>query len=145
MKLMTEYPGRLEPGRTLYVGPGYTPRIIRRIRSHQSGVLLQFKDITDRDAAEALRGAFVHVPLEEAVPLEEGEYYLYQIEGIRVVSDAGEELGRLTGYIETGANDVYIVTTPEAGEILLPAIPEVILTVDLEERVMTVHLLEGLV
>lgn len=145
MKLMTEYPGRLAPGRVLYVGPGHTPYTIRRIRNHQSGVLLQFEDIKDRNAAEELRGAYVHVSMEDAIPLEDGEYYLYQIEGIRVVTDAGDELGRLTGYIETGANDVYIITTPEEGEILLPAIPEVILKVDLEAKVMTVHLLEGLV
>ena len=108
-------------------------------------MLLLFESITDRDQAEELRGQTVYVHIDDAVPLEEGEFYLYQLEGIRVVTDEGVELGELTDYIETGANDVYIITTPDGDEVLIPAIPDVIQEIDLEEHTMTVKLLEGLI
>lgn len=145
MKIMTDYPERLTDIETLYIGPDVEPYIIERVRSHKIGLLIKFKEINSRDEAEALRDQFVYVHISNAIPLEEGEYYLYELEGIRVVTDEGEELGTLTDYIETGANDVYIVSKPEGGEILLPAIPDVIKDVNLEEKVMTVKLLEGLV
>lgn len=144
MKALTDYPERLLDARVLYVGSEHRAYRVERISAHRGRVLLQVESITDRDGAEALRGELVYIRIEDAVPLEEGEYYLYQIEGIRVVTDEGQELGRLTGLIETGANDVYIITSPEGKEILIPAIPQVIVGVDVPGSVMTVHLLEGL-
>lgn len=145
MKLITDYPDRLLDIKTLYLGPQHQPYQIKRIRRHSEGMLIQFSGISDRNQAEHFREMLVYVHIDDAVPLEEGEYYLYQLEGINIVTDTGQTLGRLTGLIETGANDVYIVTTPEGGEILLPAIPDVIKEVNISERVMVVHLLEGLI
>lgn len=144
MKLMTEHPEHLLNVKTFYLGPDFTPYEVDRIRRHQEGMIILFKKIVNRQMAEELRSHLVYVHLEDAVPLEEGEYYLFQIEGIRVVTDDGEDLGRLSGLIETGANDVYVITSGGGNEILLPAIPEVILNVDVDAGVMTVHLLEGL-
>ncbi len=144
MKLMTEHPGHLLGVRTLYVGERRQPLPVQRMRRHQQGMIIQFTGVTDRDMAEDLRDEVVYVHLSDAVPLEDGEYYLFQIEGIRVVTDSDEELGRLTDVLETGANDVYVITTPEGREILIPAIPEVICKVDVQGQVMVVHLLEGL-
>jgi len=144
MKAITAYPERLPEVKTLYVGPERTPYKVRRIRRHHQGVLLMLHGITSREQAEELREQMVHIHLRDAVPLEDGEYYLFQLENMRVVTDTGEELGRFTGYIETGANDVYIVETLDGHEVLLPAIPDVILQVDVKAKVMTVHLLEGL-
>lgn len=145
MKIMTGYPERLLQIKTLYLGPAYDPYSVQRMRRHAEGMIIQFEGVGDRNAAEVLRGLMVHIHLQDAVPLQEGEYFLFQIKGIRVVTDQGEELGRLTDLVETGANDVYIVTTPDDREVLLPAIPEVILRVDVASGVMTVHLLDGLV
>ncbi|NLH08793.1 MAG: 16S rRNA processing protein RimM [Chloroflexi bacterium] len=145
MKVLTDYPERLADVEMLYVGPNHEPYTVEHVRSHKIGRLIKFKEVNDRDEAEALRELFVHVHISDAVPLEEGEYYLYQLEGMKVVTDEGVELGVLTGYIETGANDVYIITTPEGKEILIPAIPDVIKNVDLEAKAMTVTLLEGLI
>jgi 16S rRNA processing protein RimM len=86
----------------------------------------------------------VQVPLEDAVPLEEGEYYHFQLEGMDVVTETGEWLGRVGEVLRGGAHDVYLVRGPR-GEILLPAVEDVILELDLEARKMTVHLLPGLV
>lgn len=145
MKIITAYPERLPQIETLYLGAEYHPYSIKRMRRHMDGMIIQLEGVSDRNKAETLRGMFVHIHIDDAVPLEKGEYYLFQIEGMRVVADTGQELGRLTDLIETGANDVYVVTTPDDREILLPAIPEVIERVDTIAGVMTVHLLEGLI
>ena len=79
--------------------------------------------------------------------MDENEYYLRDLLGIRVVSDTGEELGVLVQIYETGANDVYAVRdpkNPQSRELLLPAIRQCILDVNVADRVMTVHVLEGL-
>lgn len=144
MKIMTAYPERLMDAKTLYIGEGHVPYRVERIRRHPAGMIVLFDSVGDRDSAEALRDEFVYIGMEDAVPLEEGEYYLFQIEGIRVVTEDGGELGHLTGLIETGANDVYVITGEDGAELLLPAIPQVILHVDIENQVMTVRLLEGL-
>ena len=146
MKIITAYPERLPQFETLYIGPEYRPYAFRRMRRHGDGMIVRLEGVPDRNTAETLRGMFVYIPIGDAVPLEEGEYYLFQIEGIRVIiEDTQQELGRLTDVIETGANDVYVITTPDDREILLPAIPEVIKQVDTIAGVMVVHLMEGLV
>ena len=145
MKSLTAYPERLGDIETLYLGEDFAPCLVKRMRPHQAGMLILFQGITDRNQAEKLRGEMVYIHMDDAIPLEDGEYYLYQIEGIRVVTDEGQELGHLTDYIETGANDVYIITTPEGGEVLIPAIPDVIQEVDLDAHVMTIKLLDGLI
>jgi len=145
MKQLTDYPERLLNLEELYVGQKYTSYKIKRIRKHADGMLIHFSDIPDRNTAELLRNMDVFIHIDEAVPLEDGEYYLFQIEGINVVTDDGTQLGVLTNFIETGANDVYVITTAEGKEVLLPAIPDVILDVDLDKHIMTVHLLDGLV
>lgn len=144
MKLMTQHPEHLMTLKTLFVGSDHEPYQVARMRRHHDGMIIHFAEITDRDQAEALRGLMVYISIKDAVPLEDGEYYLYQIEKMRVVSDEDEELGRITGLIETGANDVYVITTPDGKELLLPAIPDVIKKVDVDNGIMTVHLLEGL-
>lgn len=144
MMIITDYPDRLHDFETLYVGQTYQPHRVASLRRHRDAMLLRFEGFADRDSVEIFRNQFVYVGRADAAPLEEGEYYFYQLENIRVVTDDGEELGRLVDYIETGANDVYIVRGPR-GDLLLPVIPEVIVRVDIEARVMTVHLLEGLI
>ncbi len=149
IEVLTAYPERIVPGRRVFVGPdpqdplSATAHTVTRSRTHQKLLILQFEGITDRTAAEALRGQFVMVTLENAVPLEEGEFYLFQLIGLAVYTDEGEHLGRITDVIETGANDVYVVHGPR-GEVLLPAIDECILELDIEGGKVVVHLLEGL-
>ena len=144
MKLITDYPERLSQIGTLYIGPEHQPYLVKRMRRHSTGMIIHLEGLSDRDAAETLRGMFVHIHIDDAIPLEEGEYYLFQIEGIQVITDTGQVLGHLTDLIETGANDVYVITASDGQQILLPAIPEVIQKVDVVAGVMTVHLLEGL-
>jgi 16S rRNA processing protein RimM len=82
----------------------------------------------------------VQIPLEEAIPLGEGEYYYFQLTGVSVETESGEWLGQVVQVLETKANDVYVVHGPW-GEVLLPAVEEVVLELDLELKRMVVHLL----
>ena len=85
------------------------------------------------------------VTRENAVALEEDEYYIADLLGLTIVDDSGVTIGTLENVIETGANDVYEVLTQDGGRILLPAIKECILDVDTEEGIILVHLLKGLI
>ncbi|MCD4684826.1 MAG: ribosome maturation factor RimM [Anaerolineae bacterium] len=148
--VMTAYPERIVVGKVVFVGPdpenSQTAReyTVTRARKHQKFLILQFETIQDRDAADMLRQQYVMLPPEDAVPLEEGEYFLYQLIGVEVYTDEDEHLGTVTEMIQTGANDVYVVRGPR-GEVLLPAIDECVLELDLDANKMTVHLMDGLV
>jgi 16S rRNA processing protein RimM len=103
----------------------------------------QFSEIGDVDAAQRILDQEVFVP-EALLPLAaEGEYYHYQLIGLRVETAAGEEIGMLRGVIETGSNDVYVIGHA-SGEILIPALAEVILEVDLQGGRMIIEPPEGL-
>lgn len=85
------------------------------------------------------------VTREDAVPLDDDEYFVADMIGLTVVTEDGEEFGSLKDVIETGANDVYIIDSKEHGEVLVPAIKECILNVDIEAGKMMIHLLDGLI
>jgi 16S rRNA processing protein RimM len=144
MDVHTDFPERLKPGLAVYVGAKYQPMVIASQRPIASGMLVRLRGLRTPEQAGHLRNQWVYVPATDRPPLPEGEYYHHQLIGLRVESDQGQELGTLTGILETGANDVYVVTDSGAKEILLPAIPAVILEVDLDGQRMLVHLLEGL-
>ena len=103
--------------------------ILSGARMQPPHVLLRFEDITDREAAAQLRGADLEVLKSEALELPEGEYFWHEVIGLRVETPAGEALGSVSDIIETGANDVYVVHG-ERGEILVPAIKDVVKAID---------------
>jgi 16S rRNA processing protein RimM len=143
--VMTDFVERFDTMETIYVGDetSATLYIVESTRWNKDRVLVRFADISDRTAAQALRGLYLQIPLEEAMPLEADVYYQYQLIGLSVITDDGNRLGSVTDVLETGANDVYVVSGPQ-GDILLPATKEVILSIDLEAQQIVVHLLEGL-
>ena len=100
-----------------------------------------FDNIND---IEKYRGRGLYVPRDQAVPLREDEYYIGDLIGMEVFTEDGKAFGRLKDVMETGANDVYVIDTQEHGEVLLPAIRDCILEVDVEAGKMKVHLLPGL-
>ncbi len=114
------------------------------LRRHGRQFRLQVEGCNDRDQAERFRGDEVQVRLDEAPALPPGRFYHWQILGMRVRSEAGEEVGVIRQILETGANDVYVLETQAKDEILLPAITSVVRGVDLEAGVMTVRMLPGL-
>ena len=82
---------------------------------------------------------------EDAVELEEDEYFIADMIGMKVITDEGEEFGTLKDVMETGANDVYVIRRADGGEVLIPAIKECILDVDIPGRLMKIHVMAGLV
>jgi 16S rRNA processing protein RimM len=102
--------------------------------------LIMFEDIDDIDAAEALRGSVLRISGADVRPLEENEYYLYQVAGIEVRTETGEVIGAVTDVIETGANNVFVVTAKDGGkELLFPSIPDVVLDLKPAEGYMVVR------
>jgi len=116
---------------------------VERARLVRGAVVLKLSDVASRDEADRLRGQTLYVPDSEAVPLDEGSYFWYQIIGLRVLTTDGEELGRIDEIIATGSNDVYVVRSGKQ-ELLVPAIRDVVQRVDLERGIVTVELMEGL-
>ena len=148
VKVLTDYPGRLGQHAYFYLASPDSPEIVRRypvekLRRHKEVLLLKLGGCDDRNGAEELRGQLVQIPTEEAVPLEEGEYYDFQLIGVKVEAESGESLGQVVEVLKTGANDVYVVRG-SWGEVLLPAVKDVVLKLDIEARQMVVNLLPGL-
>lgn len=142
--VLTDFPERLRPGTLVYVGEEKRVFKITRRRPHNDGILFGFEGISTPEQAARYTGKTVFVRADDRPPLPEGEYYHHQILGLNVFDDTGRSLGQVTEILETGANDVYVVKTPAGRELLLPAIHQVILEIDLERKAMKVHLLPGL-
>ena len=117
---------------------------IKNVRFFKNLVILKFDGIVNINDIEKYKGKDLWIPREEAQELGEDEYYIADLQGLNVVLEDGTEFGTLRDVMETGANDVYIIDSNEHGEVLLPAIKECILDVDLEKNTMTVHLMKGL-
>jgi len=118
-------------------------RVIAGARWQKGMVYLRLSGTDDRESAEALRGRLLAVEESELPPLPEGHYYRFQLIGLAVICTDGEELGRVTDVLSTGANDVYVVRG-DRGELLLPATDEVVREIDLEGGRMLVEALPGL-
>ena len=147
VEILTEEPARFGLLKRVHVGregEDPQPRRLEAFRFHQKRVLLKIEGCEDRTTAEALRGALIQVPIEEALPLKDGEYYEHQVVGLAVWTAAGEPLGEVVEILYTGANDVYVVRGPDRKEMLIPAIDGVILEIDLDAGRLVVELLEGL-
>ena len=117
---------------------------IKNVRFFKNLAILKFDGIDNINDIEKYKGRDLWIPREEAQELDEDEYYIADLLGMKVLLEDGSEFGTLRDVMETGANDVYIVDSVKHGEVLLPAIKECILDVDIEANTMTVHLMKGL-
>jgi 16S rRNA processing protein RimM len=141
---MTDLPERYTWLKTIYLGvDSPRPVALQGVRFHKTRVLLKLDGYDDRNAADTLRGQWLQVPEADAVPLDEDEYYLYQLIGLKVFEEDESYLGTLTEVLETKANNVFIVNGP-AGEILVPDISQVIRDINFENGRLVVRLLPGL-
>jgi 16S rRNA processing protein RimM len=144
VQILTDFPERFSPDAEIWLGLPPERHIVQRVRMEQDQALITLAGLNDRDSVERFRGTAVLIPREQAMPLPEDTYYIHDIVGLEVWTDAGERLGTVSEVMELPANDVYVVDSPQ-GEILLPAIADVVLSIDLPAGRMTVHLLPGLV
>lgn len=120
---------------------------ISKVSYHKQFVLITVKEIDDINVAELLKGGIITISEKEALPLNENEYYMRDLYGLEVYTDENEHLGEIADIYFTGANDVYSVKNinkPEQKELLIPAIKQCILNVDIPNKKMIVKLLEGL-
>ena len=142
IQLLSDLPGRFDPGSELFVDQ----RSLRIIASRQTGpdtALVWLEGVATRRLAAPLAGKYLSAPPGDPEELDEGEYFHYQLIGMRVRTDEGEDLGELQEILETGSNDVYIVRGA-GGELLIPATVQVVREVDVAGGTMTVHLPDGL-
>ncbi len=144
MDLHTDFPERMQVGRKLFVGEAYQPMTLTSVRPHQSGLLVKFDNIETPEEAGRYRNQWVFILAKDAPPLPEGKIYQFELIGFKVVDENENPLGSLVEILHTGANDVYVVKDEAGKELLLPAIPSVILDLDAGRRLLKVHLLEGL-
>jgi len=144
VKVLTDFPERFNVGSELLLEGELARRKVISARPHKGLLLIKFAGLPDRNAVESLRGKYIFIAREDAMALKENEYYEDELVGLRVETLAGEMLGELVEVMWTGANEVYVVHG-EKGELLLPAIADVVQVVDLEAGVMRVTLLPGLV
>ena len=144
MDVLTDFPERIKPGITFYIGERHEPLRLKSCRWKKPEMLVSFEGYEDRERAGQLRNKLVFVRSDDRPPLPKGEYYHHELVGLRVVGETGDDLGVVTNILQTGANDVYIVKTQDGAELLLPAIESAILDIDIKQGVMRVHLLPGL-
>ncbi len=117
---------------------------IEAIKFFKNMVILKFQGIDSMDEAHKLRNASLFVPRKDAVRLSRDEYFVADLIGMQVVDEEEKNIGILEDVMETGANDVYIIRMEDGKELLLPAIKQCILHVDLAAGRMQVHILDGL-
>ena len=118
---------------------------ISNVKFFKNLVILKFKGIDNINDIEMYKQRELWVPREEAQELDEDEYYIADLIGMEVLLEDESIFGTLKDVMETGANDVYVVETKDGQEVLIPAIKECILDVDVENNTMTVHLMKGLI
>lgn len=128
----------------LDTGKEKLPLEIQGVKFFKQFAILKFKGYDNINDIEKYKGKELWVTRENAVPLEENEYYIADLIGLTVISDEDEELGTLTDVLQTGANDVYVVKLKNGREGLFPAIADCVQSVDIEKRIMVVHVMEGL-
>lgn len=117
---------------------------IEGVKFFKQFVILKFKGYDSINDIEKYKNAKLLVPREKAVRLKKNEYFIADLIGMKVVTEDGAAFGTLKDVLETGANDVYVIAMEDGKEVLLPAIKECILQVNMEEAVMTIHLMDGL-
>ncbi len=138
--LTTDFPERLLALKTIFVGDENTPRKIRSTRTHKDRLIFKLAGIDTPEQVRSLSKTPLRIPGSAAVPLAEGEYFLFQLIDSAVVDENGARLGTLVDILETGANEVYVVRgETDKDELLLPNIPSVILSIDVTKGEIVVR------
>ena len=129
----------------LDTGREHLPLEVESVKFFKQFAIVKFKGIDNINDIEKYKGKSLLVDRENAVKLRKDEYFIADMIGLQVYTEDGEAFGVLKDVLETGANDVYIIDSSKHGEVLVPAIKQCILDVDIEGQKMTIHLMEGLV
>ena len=132
--------------KTIYIKTksGLTEFKIEQVRYVKNMVMLKLAGIDTVEEAEKYRNLYIKILRDQEEELEEGSYYVVDILGCKVNTDANQELGKIVDVFQTGSNDVYVVKTKDGKEVLLPSIEECILDRDIENKIVKVHIMKGL-
>ena len=141
VEVLTDFPERFAPQKVVYLNT--RPLEIESCRPHKQQLVVKLATIDSVEDAEKLRGQDLTIPRSELSRLPEGQYYPFQIIGLKVVTTEGELLGHITEIMTTGSNDVYIVEG-KRGEILIPAIEDVVKSIDLKKGKVVIEAIKGL-
>jgi 16S rRNA processing protein RimM len=141
VEVTTDFPERFAPHNLVYLNA--RPFEIENCRPHKQFLVLKLAAIDSVEAAEKLRDGELTIPRVELPELPEGQYYTFQLIGLEVVTTKGKLLGRVTDIMTTAGNDVYIVES-KRGEILIPAIEDVVKSIDLKKGAIIIEAIEGL-
>ena len=144
MTVLTDHPELISPGQVIYAGKKYKAYTVRDIRWHGGDMLVSLKELPDRTAVEIFRNIMVYMRSEDMPELREGGHFIHELVGMEGITDHGEKLGILKEILITGANDVYLVESPEGKDLLLPVIEEVVLDINQESGQILVHIIPGL-
>ncbi len=118
---------------------------IRSVKFFKQFVILSFDEYNDINEVGFLKKASLTIDRSDAVSLDKDEYFVADLIGLKCITDTGETLGEIKDVLETGANDVYVIRQADNSELLVPAIKDCIFGVDMDEGIMKIHLLEGLI
>jgi len=144
MTVLTDFPELVKPGQRIFAGEQHQPYVINSTRWHGDDMLVSLVELPDRTAVEIFRNIMVYMKGDNVPELPKGDFYTHQLVGMEVITDQGLVLGRLKEIIITGANDVYLIEPAEGKDILIPAIDQVVLDINQEERKILVHIIPGL-
>ncbi len=144
--MLTDSPERFAKLKTVWCGTDEATAVrfsILSMRIEQSAVVLRVKEIDSRSSADEYRGQYLFVESKDAVSPGKGSFFIHDIIGMKVVTEGGGEVGTVRDVMELPANDVWVVASGTK-EILIPAIKEVIRSVDLKSRTVVIRPLEGM-
>ncbi len=142
VEVMTDFPERFSPSEEIYIEG--CPVSIEGVRWHNGKMTIKLEHVDTIENAEKMRGRFLEIPLSRAHPLPQGDYYQFQVVGLEVWTSHGEFLGKIEGILPTGSNDVYVVHGHH-GELLIPAIEDVVKMIDPDRGRVVVELIDGIV
>ncbi|WP_042456330.1 ribosome maturation factor RimM [Neobacillus dielmonensis] len=145
----TDFPEqRYQPGNKLFL---FLPKAqapieltVKSHRTHKNFDLLVFEGYENMNEVEKFKEGILKVPESQLTDLEEDEFYFHEIIGCRVVTTSGNEIGKITEILTPGANDVWVVKDAHGKEVLIPYIQDVVQKVDVQEKLVTIEPMEGL-
>jgi 16S rRNA processing protein RimM len=141
--VLTEVPGRFDDGAVVYLEDGRA-LTVGSSRPHKDRLLVRFREVPDRTAAEALAGRLLVVPASMSPPLPEGSWWDHQLIGCEVRTERDLALGTVTEIVHTGANDVWVAVDGAGTETLVPALKDVLVSVDVADKRIVVREIPGL-
>ena len=141
VEVTTDFPQRFAPGAKLYVNR--QPMIVDSVGWHKGRAILKLSTIDSIEEAEKLRGQLIEIDRNQLYALPEGQYYGFQLIGLEAWTTQGELLGNVTDILPSPSNDTYVVSGIK-GEILVPAIEDVVKVIDLDKGRLIIEPIAGL-